>query len=228
MYNQSGLTSDLYGNIFRMREFFIKDMVLKNNIKEIKQRQSNAKTSLLKPTNIYTVKKSTSSPRIGISKIPIKTFLPFPSIQTQKNSSPIKTSPPLLKSRTKFSNVSVSKFNYQFKVTSGQTDKLYQTHKNYVNHFLQAKRRDSLNKSIHIEKENEKFGKKLNRVSSPLSKSRLDESFRKNKEYAYIAKKIKPEKDLNVKKINYVKSRLPPLFLKKPNNAGMKKFNFEF
>lgn len=223
MYNQSGLTSDLYGNIFRMREFFIKDIVLKNNIKEIKHRQSNSKVSLLKPPNIYTIKKPTksNSPTVT-SRGPIKTFLPT---SLQLKNSPIKTSPPLLKSRTKLSNISVSKFNYQYKVTSGHTEKLYQTHKNYVNHFLQAKRRDSLNKSIYIEKENEKFGKKLNRISSPLSKSRLDESFRKNKEYGFIAKKIKPDKDLNVKKINYVKSHLPPLMLKAPN--GIKRFNFE-
>jgi len=219
MNNQSGLTSELYGNIFRMREFLIKDVVLKNNIKEIKQRPYNSKTSLLKPPNIFAIKKP-ASPRVQ-SKSPIKTFLPL----SQQKNLPIKTSPALFKSRSQMSNISVSKFNYQYKVTSGETEKLYQTHKNYVNHFLQSKKRDSFNKSFHIEKENEKFGKKLIRISSPLSKNRLDESFRKNKEYAFIAKKIKPDKEMNIKKINNVKSRLPPLFLKPP--AGMKKFNFE-
>lgn len=220
MYNHSGLTSDLYGNIFRMREFFIKDMVLKNNIREIKHRPSNAKTSLLKPPNIFAIKKP-SSPK-ATNKSPIKTFIPI--YNSQQKNLPIKTSPSLQNSRSKFANISVSKFNYQYKITSGSTERLYQTHKSYVNHFLEAKRRDCLNKSIHIEKENEKFGKKLNRVNSPLSKSRFDESFRKNKEYGYIAKKIKPDKDLNIKKINQVRSRLPPLLLKGP---GMKKFNFE-
>lgn len=222
MYNQSGLTSDLYGNIFRMREFFIKDMVLKNNIKEIKQRKFNSKTSLLKPPNIYTIKKGSSGSSLFVTvRSPIKTFLP---ITNPLKNSPIKTSPPLLKYRSKLSNISVSKFNYQYKVTSGHTEQLYKTHKNYVNHFLQSQRRDSLNKSTYIEKENEKFGKKLNRVSSPLNKSRLDASFRKNKEYGFIAKKIKPGKDFNIKKISYVKSHLPPLYIKGP---GIKKFNFE-
>jgi len=217
MYNQSGLTSNLYGDIFKMREFFIKDMVLKNNIDKIKHRPVNDRTSLLKPPNIYTIKKP-SSPK-PISKSPIKTFIPILNVQKH---SPVKTSPPLMKSRSKFSNISVSKFNYQYKITTNETERIYQTHKNYVKDFLQAKRRDSFNKSILIEKQNEKFGKKLNRVSSPLSKNRLNESYSKLKEYGSIAKKIKPDMNRNIKKINYVKSHLPPLMIKGPGN---KRFN---
>jgi len=219
MNNQSGLTSDLYGNIFRMREFLIKDLLLKNNIQHIKQRTVNAKTSLLKPPNIYSIKKP-SSPK-PFSKSPIKTFIPVFNMQ---RTSPIKTSPPDIK-KTNYKNISVSRFNYQHKVKSIESEKLYQTHKSHVNQFLQFKRRDSFNKSMYIEKENEKFGKKLIRVNSPLSKNRLDESYSKLKEYGNIAKKIKPDKELNIRKINHVKSHLPPLLIRGSSN---KKFNLFF
>jgi len=218
MYNQSGLTSNLYGDIFRMREFFIKDMVMKNNIEKIKSRPINAKTSLLKPANIYSLKKP-SSPKPKI-KSPIKTFIPILNIQ---KTSQLNTSPTVSKSRSKFDTISVSKYSYQYKSTTNISEKNYEKHKNYVNHLLQAKRRDSLNKSIVIDKENQKFGKKLSRVNSPLSRNRLNESYTKIKEYGNIAKKIKPDLNLNIKKINHVKSHLPPLLIKGKSN---KKFNF--
>jgi hypothetical protein len=199
-----------------MREFFIKDLALRNNIDKIKHRPVNDKTSLLKPINIYPIKKP-SSPR-PISKIPIKTFIPILNV----GNLPVKTSPALMKSKNKFNNFSVSKFNYQHGITANETEKKYRTHRNFVNDFLEAKRRDSMSKSILIEKQNEKFGLKLNRISSPLSKNRLNESYSKSKNYGNIAKKIKPDVQKNIKKINYVKSHLPPLLIKGHTN---KRFN---
>ena len=203
MHNQSGLSSTLFSDIFRMREYLLKETLLKNSINNIKNRSVKSKNSLLQIPKILAIKKT--KPPINYSINSSRNFFPVINItDTNMNTSP---------SYIKTNLANHSKHSYQYKVTK-DSEKIYQSHKKNVNNFLQAKKRDSFNKSIRIDKENERFGKKLTRINSPLSKNRLNESYSKLKEYGNIAKKIKTEGDFTSKKIINIKYHLPPLFSK--------------
>ena len=221
MYNQSGLIGNINKDIFKMREYMIKNMIMKNNIDSNRFRTKFNKNSLLKDHKIYQLKKPTS-PKQPLSR-PIKTFLPIKtaakSPTSNYNYSNVPSSPSVivrptsLNASNSYTNISLN--NVKAAVDSGE--KTYKTHQGYKNQYIDAKRRNSFNKGIKIEQQNEKFGNKLKRISSPLSRERLNDSYSKLKEYRSIAKKVDNKEENNQKKINYVKSYLPPLMSKTPN-----------
>jgi hypothetical protein len=247
MYNesQSGQYSNLNKDIFQVREYMIRNILLKNNIELIKHRSKNNKNSLLKEQKIIYINKQ-SSPKHTIQR-PIKTFLP------------IKTSPKYTTNNTNNTNNNNNNYNYNYNYIQTQTipsvlmrptsinasfgngngningnsfistnikatvdsgEKSYKSHKCYKNQFIDAKKRNSFNNGLKIDKQNEKFGNKLKRINSPLSRDTLNNSYSRLKEYRSIAKKIDPYKkeDINnQKRIDYIRKYLPPLLLKTPN-----------
>merc|ERR1711957_527534 len=98
--------------------------------------------------------------------------------------------------------------------------KSYPKHQSYKSHILDTKRRNSLNKGIKVELQNEKFGNKLKRISSPLSRDSLNSSYSKLKEYRSIVKKVE-NKDEVMKKVKYVKNYLPPLLDKSKSYGSL-------
>lgn len=212
MYKQSNTTNHLYRDLFQIREFLIKDLVLKNNIERIKTRAAYSKESLIQPSNNHTLKKP-FFPRAS-TKSPTKNFIATNDI---KKNIPIKTSP-IFKSckdvKSNIKNIYNHNNNTIYYKHSYDSEIKYQNHKSYMNNYLDAKRRNSINKSLIIEEENIKFGRKLKRINSPLSKNILNQSYHRIKAYGAIAKRIKSPKEYYEKKINYVKSHLPPIFLK--------------
>lgn len=228
MYNQSGLIGGINSDIFKMREFMIKDMIMKNNIDSNRYRSKFNKNSLLKDHKFFQIKKPTS-PKNPLAK-PIKTFLP---VKTPTNSSISNSKyylpsspnviqrPTSLNSNTSSSHISMS--NVKPTVESGE--QAFKNHQDYKNHYLDAKRRNSFNNGVKIDKQNIKFGNKLKRISSPLNKDRLNDSYSKIKEYRSIAKKVEKKEENNLRKINYVRNYLPPLLTKSPNNYGTSGIN---
>lgn len=224
MYNQSGLIGNINHDIFKMRDFMIKDMLMKKNIESNRYRTKNNKNSLLKEHKIIQIKKPIS-PKQPLQR-PIKTFLPIKSpvknplnINTLSNrylvSSPSQVIRPL-------SNTSSSQYSYtnNVKPTVESGEISYRRQQGYKNHLLDAKRRIINNHGVKIDLQNQKFGAKLKRISSPLNKDRLNNSYSKIKEYRNIAKKVDRTEDNNIRKMNHVRSHLPPLLTKTPNFNG--------
>jgi hypothetical protein len=225
MYNQSGLIGNINKDIFKIREYMIKNMMIKHSIDSIKYRAKNNKNSLLKDYKEFQIKKPLPlKQQVPLSK-PIKTFLPIN--KSTKGNSPINNinynykninSSPSILIRPKSLNSSYSKSSTNIKaaVDSGN-EKSFRIHRDYKSKFNDAKRRNSVNKDIKIIKQNEEFGKKLKRINSPLNKERLNESYSKLKEYRNILNKNENINENKIKRINHVKNYLPHLICNTPN-----------
>jgi len=224
MYNQSGLIGNINKDIFKMREYMIKNMMIKHSIDSIKYRTKDNKNSLLKDIKGFQIKKPSSPKQQMTLSKPIKTFLPINN--KTRGKSPVNNysykninSSPSILIRPKSLNSSHSKSSSNIKaaVDSGG-EKSFRIHKDYKNNFNDAKRRNSINKGIKIIKQNEEFGKKLKRINSPLNKERLNDSYSKIKEYRNILKKNENNKEeYRIKRINHVKHYLPHLICSTPN-----------
>lgn len=201
MYNSSSLSNNIYGDIFKMREILIKDMLLKNNLEKIKNRPINSRGSLLILPNNNKIIKRSKSPNQNIIT-PTKG-----NIHTSNRGrlSPIKTSNGDIISKSLGLGLK-NKIPFEDK---------YENHKNYVSHFLQAKKRDQVNKSVLLDLENIKFGRKLISINSNINYDKLNECYSRSQKYRDIAKKLKNNnKEINLQKINNLKFRLPPLLVK--------------
>jgi hypothetical protein len=229
MYNESGIFNNLNKDIFQIREYMIRNILLKNNIELNRNRSKNNKNSLLKEHKVIQIKKPNSPNHI--LQRPIKTFLPIKTspksptnnynynynnnyIQTQTNPSVI------MRPTSNNASFGNSQLSTNVKATVDSGEKSYKSHQGYKSQFIDAKKRNSFNKGLKIDQQNEKFGNKLKRISSPLSRDTLNNSYSRLKEYRSIAKKVEPYKkeDLNSqKRIDYIRKYLPPSLLKTPN-----------
>jgi len=81
--------------------------------------------------------------------------------------------------------------------------------------ILDSNRRKNLNKFLEIEKENDYFSKKLQKVNSILDREKLNSAYAKSCEYRNIAKKAKTNKEIKERTDNYIKYHLPPIFINK-------------
>ena len=226
MYNQSGLIGNINTDIFKMRDFMIKDMMMKNNIESNRSRSKYNKNSLLKEHKIINIKKP-SSPNRPVQK-PIKTFLPVPMKTPQNNKSINFNNYGYLPSSPSVRHRPTSKnsMNHSYLDTTDVKPTIdgtvikgsYNKNQGYKNHYLDAKNRNVVNKGKIQEKQNEQFGNKLKRISSPLSKDSLNNSYSRLKEYRNIAKKVGEKEDVNQRKINFVKNFLPPLLTSPGHN----------
>lgn len=224
MYNSSGLIGNNNRDIFKMREMMINNMIMKNNIDTNRYRQKNDRYSLLKDHKIFHLKKP-SSPKQPLSK-PIKTFLPIntPVSKSIVSYGNMPTSPSVLVRPSSINaSRSVLSTNVKPVLDTEEKEKSYKSHQGYKNHYLDMKRRNSLNKGVKIEMQNEKFGNKLKRVSSPLNKDRLNSSYSKLQEYGNIAKKVETDFECNKRKIKNIRNYLPPLFAKNPAQVNISK-----
>lgn len=85
------------------------------------------------------------------------------------------------------------------------------SHLNGIINNLRKSRENFFNaKQQEIKKQNTKLANRLVRVKSPLSRDRLDASFRQSQEYSDIARRIK-ERGEQGKRIKFLKLRLPTL-----------------
>lgn len=69
-------------------------------------------------------------------------------------------------------------------------------------------------KTLEIKKENDTFKKRLNRVSSPLSRKRLETMYSMNKKYSQNCKRVKTNSEV-LDREKKILNRLPRLYLKK-------------
>ena len=69
-------------------------------------------------------------------------------------------------------------------------------------------------KTLEIKKENDTFKKRLNRVSSPLSRKRLETMYSQNKKYSQNCKRVKTNSEV-LNREKKILDRLPRLYLRK-------------
>ena len=69
-------------------------------------------------------------------------------------------------------------------------------------------------KTLEIKKENDTFKKRLNRVSSPLSRKRFETMYTQNKKYSQNCKKVRTNSEMFDREMKIL-DRLPKLYLKK-------------
>lgn len=80
--------------------------------------------------------------------------------------------------------------------------------------ILSSKEKVHKVKTFEIKRENDTFKKRLNRVSSPLSRKRLDAMYTQNKKYSQNCKKVRTNSEV-LNRERKILDRLPKLYLKK-------------
>lgn len=228
MYNQSFLIGNNNKNLFKIRDHMIDNLLMKKSISNAKNRPLNSKNSLVKEHKFVQIKKP-PSPK-AFSKSTNKNFMPPRNLNNLNNFK--KISLPLSPNSTtgKINNSNPNNnmnqykthnnyYNKSINLNNSDNEKFFKIHQNYKSHLLQAKKRVSISRGVTIQEENKKFGKKLDRVNSPLNKERLDQSYTKVMGYRNIAKKTDKREDISPKRFNYIKQNLPPLIPRKSKDS---------
>ena len=80
--------------------------------------------------------------------------------------------------------------------------------------LLSSKEKVHKVKTLEIKRENDTFKKRLNRVSSPLSRKRFETMYTQNKKYSQNCKKVRTNGEVFDREMKIL-DRLPKLYLKK-------------
>jgi len=184
---------EYYSNIIKLREKILCDLNLKKNINIIKNRKFN----VLKEAN------KTSEERSRISKI---NKMNYETVSSSLN-------------RNKLPNVLNSQHNITFVLNTSRNTK--DNYTSYIDNHLKITKKYIKSENILIKRENSKFKKRLNRVTSPLRLGIMEKSYEKTRKYSEIARKIKSiseAEEAEKRNIIKVKGMLPPLVVNKIEN----------
>jgi len=223
MLNETFLVGDKNKSIFEIRNHITDNIKMKNSLSSIKNRPNNSKNSVVKESTFVPLKKI-NSPMTVTSKMK--------SPMSVLNSTNIYHNPPMSIERSKNINLPINSYlnsssiNVLINRTQIENENFFKDHQYFKSSFLQAKKRSIFNQGVLIEKENRKFGEKLDKINSPLNLDKLNESYSKVKEYRNIVKKVEKKYDIDPMRLNYITKNLPPLITRdKETSINFNNFN---
>jgi hypothetical protein len=202
-----------FGDIFYLRERMIQDILHKNNLVKIKSRISDINSNE-KIKKTYEKRKKKKSKKENLNENKDKDKDKYKDKIKKSSEFILPTIIEKLNTNTEENNSCIEENYCNKKILSlGNSPRIYRK-EDYAERYKESKRRFDRKKLQEIQKENEYFVQKLQKVNSILNKNKLDNSYEKFECYKNIAKNTKPIKEVQ-KKADNVKEHLPPIIFDK-------------
>ncbi len=187
----SNNTGPLYNDIFKLRAKLISDFNMKSRIHLINERKSPYKKEKFK---INRTRFETEVDKLrGLKDLELNEK--FETLQ-------VSTIDPLQNKLPKIKTT----------ISELESEKGFAKNKNLTNVLIEGRKLINKMKKDKIESENAKFAKRLVRVRSPLRRDLMNKSFKRSREYAKIANRVKSKEEVAVGMVR--KLHLPDIVLR--------------